>query len=41
MVVIPSRRAGKKRLVWRGLAGKERPFGEPQSAEEPFDIERI
>ena len=39
MVVSPSRRAGKKRLVWRGLAGKERPFGEPQSAEEPFDIE--
>ena len=39
MVVSPSRRAGKKRLVWRELAGKERPFGEPQSAEEPFDIE--
>ena len=39
MVVSPSRRAGKKRLVWRGLAGKERPFGEPQSAEEPFDME--
>src|SRR5580693_8084775 len=39
MVVSSSRRAGKKRLVWRELAGKERPFGEPQSAEEPFDIE--
>jgi membrane protein len=34
--LTPSR---QERLVWRGLAGKERPFGEPQSAEEPFDIE--
>src|SRR5215472_17320716 len=39
LVVGPTRRTGKKRQVWRGLVEKERPFGEPQSAEEPHDIE--
>jgi len=39
LVVGPTGRTGKKRQVWRGLVGKERPFGEPQSAEEPHDIE--
>jgi hypothetical protein len=39
MVVAPTRRAGKKRVVWKWLVGKERPFGEAQSAEEPYVIE--
>ena len=38
MFVSPARRAGR-RPAWKGLAGKERPFGEPQSSDEPYDLE--
>ena len=38
MFVSPARRAGG-RPAWKGLAGKERPFGEPQSSDEPYDLE--
>jgi hypothetical protein len=36
MVATPSWRAGRPRLAWKGLVGKERPFGEPQSSEETY-----
>jgi membrane protein len=39
VVVAPTRRAGGTRLTWRGLGRKERPFGEPQSSEETYDVE--
>jgi membrane protein len=39
MVATPSWRAGRPRLAWKGLVGKERPFGEPQSSEETYDVE--
>jgi membrane protein len=39
MFVSPTRRAGKRRPAWKGLAGKEHPFGEPQSSDEPYDLE--
>jgi membrane protein len=39
MLASPSWRAGRRRLAWKGLVGKERPFGEPQSSEEPYDVE--
>jgi hypothetical protein len=39
MFVSPARRAGERRPAWKGLAGKEHPFGEPQSSDEPYDLE--
>jgi membrane protein len=39
MVATPSWRAGRPRVAWKGLVGKERPFGEPQSSEETYDVE--
>ena len=39
MFVSPTRRAGERRPAWKGLAGKEHPFGEPQSSDEPYDLE--
>ena len=39
MFVSPARRAGERRPAWKGLAGKEHPFGEPQSSDEPHDLE--
>jgi membrane protein len=39
VVVAPTRRTGGTRLSWRGLGRKERPFGEPQSSEETYDVE--
>ena len=39
MVATDSWRAGRRRLAWKGLVGTERPFGEPQSSEEPYDVE--
>jgi membrane protein len=39
MFVSPSRRARERRPAWKGPVGKERPFGEPQSSEEPYDLE--
>ena len=38
-MVVPAWRAGRRRLAWKGLVGTERPFGEPQSSEEPYDVE--
>src|SRR4029077_5349269 len=35
----PAWRPGRRRLAWKGLVGTERPFGEPQSSEEPYDVE--
>jgi len=31
--------ASERRPAWKGLAGKEHPFGEPQSSDEPYDLE--
>ena len=39
MFVRPPRRAGKRWPAWKGPVGKERPFGEPQSSEEPYALE--
>ena len=39
LMVVPPWRAGRRRLAWKGLVGTERPFGEPQSSEEPYDVE--
>jgi membrane protein len=39
MFVSPARRAGERRSAWKGLAGKDPPFGEPQSSDEPYDLE--
>ena len=39
LMVVPAWRAGRRRLAWKGLVGTERPFGEPQSSEEPYDVE--
>jgi membrane protein len=39
MFVSPARRAGERRPAWKGLAGKEHPFGEPQSSDAPYDLE--
>jgi membrane protein len=39
LMVVPAWRAGRRRLAWKGLVGTERPFGEPQSSEEPYDEE--
>ncbi len=39
MFVSPTRRAGERRPAWKGLAGKQHPFGEPQSSDEPYDLE--
>jgi membrane protein len=39
LMVVPALRAGRRRLAWKGLVGTERPFGEPQSSEEPYDVE--
>ena len=39
MFVSPTRRAGERRPAWKGLGGKEHPFGEPQSSDEPYDLE--
>ena len=39
LMVVPAWRAGRRRLAWKGSVGTERPFGEPQSSEEPFDVE--
>jgi len=39
MSISPPRRAHKRGPTSLGPAGQERPFGEPQSAEEPFDLE--
>jgi len=36
--VSPTRRA-ERRTAWKGLAGKEHPFGELQSSDEPYDLE--
>jgi hypothetical protein len=38
-MVVPAWRAGRRRLAWKGLVRTERPFGEPQSSEEPYDVE--
>jgi membrane protein len=37
--VAPQPRAWERRPPWKGPAGKERPFGERQSAEEPRQLE--
>ena len=39
MFVAPQPRARERRPPWKGPVGKERPFGEPQSAEEPHELE--
>ena len=39
LMMVPAWRAGRRRLAWKGSVGTERPFGEPQSSEEPFDVE--
>jgi membrane protein len=39
LMVVPPWRAGRRRLAWKGSVGTERPFGEPQSSEEPYDVE--
>ena len=39
MFISPPRRAHKRWPMSLGPAGQERPFGEPQSSEEPFDLE--
>jgi membrane protein len=39
MFASPTRRAGERRPASNGLAGKEHPFGEPQSSDEPYDLE--
>jgi membrane protein len=39
MFVAPPPRARKGRPRWQGPVGKERPFGEAQSAEEPLQLE--
>ena len=39
LMVIPAWNAGRRRLPWKRLVGTERPFGEPQSSEEPYDLE--
>ena len=39
MFISPPRRAHKRWPTSLGPAGQERPFGEPQSSEEPFDLE--
>ena len=39
LMIVPAWRAGRRRLAWKGSVGTERPFGEPQSSEEPFDVE--
>jgi membrane protein len=39
MFVVPRPDPRKRRQPWTGPAGKERPFGEPQSAEEPRELE--
>jgi membrane protein len=36
LMVVPAWRAGRGRLAWKGST--ERPFGEPQSSEEPYDV---
>jgi hypothetical protein len=39
LMMVPAWRAGRRRLAWKRSVGTERPFGEPQSSEEPFDVE--
>ena len=39
MFASPTRRAGERRPASNGLAGKEHPFGELQSSDEPYDLE--
>ena len=39
MSISPPRRAHKRGPTSLGPVGQERPFGEPQSSEEPFDLE--
>jgi membrane protein len=39
MFVAPPPRATDRRSRWQGPVGKERPFGEAQSAEEPHELE--
>jgi membrane protein len=39
MFASPSQRARERQPAWKGPVGKERPFGEPQSSEEPYDLE--
>jgi membrane protein len=39
MFVAPQPRARELRPPWKGAVGKEQPFGEPQSAEEPHELE--
>jgi membrane protein len=39
MFVAPQPRARERRPPWKGAVGKEQPFGEPQSAEEPHELE--
>ena len=39
MFVSPPRRGGERRPAWQGPGGKERPFGERQSSEEPRELE--
>jgi membrane protein len=39
MFVGPQPRTRQRREPWKGSVGRERPFGEPQSAEEPHELE--
>ena len=39
LVVINSPWYAGRRFSWKGSVGTERPFGEPQSSEEPYDVE--
>ena len=39
MMMVPTWRASRRGLAWKGSVETERPFGEPQSSEEPFDVE--
>ena len=39
MFVSPARRTGERRPAWQRLVGKNHPFGESQSSDEPYDLE--